>query len=334
MHLPAWKKKSTTAPLERKKKTFFDEKYEKQVSDLVYGWLNLNSRFDTIVHSCPIRQVCNKPKWLWRSQRWFAWSYPTDAELLQHFASQVVSLEIHQHLTLSGVNKINILQYPNLRRLTIRRTTTSQVNAIQVNNFPYLEYLTLSATENISFNILCQFKLLRSCDLGSIQIDDQDTCSSSSIRPLILHLRHHLPQLISFKVSKDPIDIDRCGVVSTLLPSLSPDQRIRCHLNLFGRSNFNFEQFQRALWKLNSCRLSYSLTYYLRWHSLPDFDHIRQLSLFHQIRPGPCNSDKCHTYNLTWTIVHENFQNKIDSDDKIHSFDVIRELHDQYMKLK
>ncbi|CAF1279989.1 unnamed protein product [Rotaria magnacalcarata] len=244
---------------------------------------------------------------LWRPQRWFAWSYPADAELLQYFASQVVSLEIHQHLTLSGVNKINILQYPNLRRLTIRRTTTSQVNAIQANNFPYLEYLTLSATENISFNILCQFKLLRSCDLGSIQIDDQDTCSSSSIRPLILHLRHHLPQLISFKSSEDPIDTGRCAVVSILLASLLPDQRIRCHLNLFGMSDFNFEQFQRALWKLNSCRLSCSLTYYLRWHSLPDFDHIRQLSLFNQIRPGPYNSDKCHTYNLTWTNVHLKF---------------------------
>ncbi|CAF1670356.1 unnamed protein product [Rotaria magnacalcarata] len=318
------------------------------VSDLAYGWLDLNSRFYAIVHSCPIRQIYNEPKWQGRLLRWFPWSYPTDAELLQYFASQVVSLEIHQHLTLSGVNKINILQYPNLRRLTIRRTTTSQVNAIQANNFPYLEYLTLSQTENISFNILCQFKLLRSCDLGSIQIDDQDICSSSSIRSLILqkcdpskllHLLHHLPQLILFKVNfiwtetsvqqfdftvdfvhqnlrslyvsmfnfqftKGPIDTDRCAVISTLLATLSPDQRIRCHLSLFGMSNFNFEQFHRALRKLNSCRLSCFLTYCLPWHSLPDFDHIRQLSLFNQLRPGPCNSDDFHTYHLTWTSVH------------------------------
>ncbi|CAM4838416.1 unnamed protein product [Rotaria magnacalcarata] len=318
------------------------------VSDLAYGWLDLNICFDAIVHSCPIRHVYNEPKWLWRLLRWFAWSYPTDVELLQYFASQVVFLEIHQHFTLSDVSTINILQYPNLRRLTIRRTTTSQVNAIQANNFPYLEYLTLSATENISFNILCQFKFLRSCALGSIQIDDQDICSSSSIRSLILqkcdpskllHLLHHLPQLILFKVnfiwtetsvqqfdftvdfvhqnlrslyvsmfnddfSGEAIDTDRCAVVTTLFASLSLDQRIRCHLQLFGMSNFNFEQLQRALRRLNSCRLSCFLIYHLRWHSLPDIDHIRQLSLFNKIRPSPCNANNLHTYRLTWTNVH------------------------------
>jgi hypothetical protein len=33
------------------------------LSDLMYGWLDLNSRFDAIVHSLPIRQVYDESKW-------------------------------------------------------------------------------------------------------------------------------------------------------------------------------------------------------------------------------------------------------------------------------
>ncbi|CAF3373912.1 unnamed protein product [Rotaria socialis] len=104
--------------------------------------------------------------------------------------------------------------------------------------------------------------------------------------------------------SGEAIDTNRCAVVTTLFASLSLDQRIRCHLQLFGMSNFNFEQLQRALRRLNSCRLSCFLIYHLRWHSLPDIDHIRQLSLFNKIRPSPCNANNLHTYRLTWTNVH------------------------------
>ena len=243
----------------------------------------------------------------WRQQRWFAWHYPTDAELLQYFAFQVVSLQIHQHVASSNVNKIDILQYPNLRRLTIRQATPSQVNVIRADNFPHLEYLTLPEMDYVSFKVLCLFKSLRSCELQSLQIDDQANCSSPSIRSLILHkcdpsklfyLFYNLPQLVSFKVnilwtqtslqpfdstaafvhpnlrsldvsmfefrfSEDPIDTNQYDVVFTLLAHLSPNRHIRCRLSMFGMSNFNFEQLQRALHKLKSARFSCFLIYVL-----------------------------------------------------------------------
>lgn len=32
------------------------------ISDLFYGWLNLNWRFNIIVHNLPIKKVYNEPK--------------------------------------------------------------------------------------------------------------------------------------------------------------------------------------------------------------------------------------------------------------------------------
>ncbi|CAF1138975.1 unnamed protein product [Rotaria sordida] len=122
----------------------------------------------------------------------------------------VISLQTHQCFSSSIVNNINILDYPNLRMLTLRQPTSIQLDIIREHNFPYLEYLVLVKTSNFYFEIVCQFKKLRSCDVWSLKIDNTQSCSSSSIRSLILHncgpstlayLFRHLPQMISFKVN-------------------------------------------------------------------------------------------------------------------------------------
>jgi hypothetical protein len=108
------------------------------------------------------------------------------------------------------VNKINILNYSNLRMLTFREPSPTQLDMIREHNFPHLEYLILAETSNFSFEILCQFKTLRLCELWSVKIDNKHSCSSLSIRSLILHrcdpstltyLFRHLPQMTYLKLT-------------------------------------------------------------------------------------------------------------------------------------
>ncbi len=108
------------------------------------------------------------------------------------------------------MNKINLVDYPNVRILKLHYPTPTQVDVIRQDNFPHLEYLSLVETSNFNFEILCQLKSLRSCQLRSIKINDQCSCSSSSIRSLTLrncdpsslvHLLDHLPELIFLKMS-------------------------------------------------------------------------------------------------------------------------------------
>jgi hypothetical protein len=108
------------------------------------------------------------------------------------------------------VRKINLLDYPNLRILKLHNSTPGQVNVIRQDNFPHLEYLSLVQARNFNFENLCQLKLLRSCEVRSLKIDNQCSCSSSSIRSLTLrncdpsnlvHLLRHLPELTFLKVN-------------------------------------------------------------------------------------------------------------------------------------
>jgi hypothetical protein len=94
--------------------------------------------------------------------------------------------------------------------LKLHDPTPTQINVIRQDNFPHLEYLSLVKTRNFNFENLCQLKSLRSCEVKSLEIDDQCSCSSSSIRSLILHncdpsnlvcLLRHLPQLTFLKVN-------------------------------------------------------------------------------------------------------------------------------------
>jgi hypothetical protein len=264
---------------------------------------------------------------------------------------QLVSLQTHKHLSSAVANEINILDYPHLRKLVLRQPTPSQLDVIREHNFSHLNYLSLVDTRNFSFEILCQFKLLRSCELMSLQIDDQCSCSSSSIRSLILHkyepsclvhLLRHLPQLtflklnilwrntladkfdstttfvhpnlmslnitmIHFDFSNNESNADGCGIVVALLNLVSPRVGTRCHLNLFGMSNFNFEQLQRAVLEHNFFRFSCRLFYFLKFHSLPNFDRIQQLALFHQLKPICTFPDVVNTYQSTWTNTYHAF---------------------------
>lgn len=108
------------------------------------------------------------------------------------------------------MTNINILDYPNLRILTLHQMNPAQLHIIQEDNFRHLEHLSLVDTTDFSFEILCQFKSLRSCEVWSLKIGDKYSCSSSSIRSLILrkcdpsnliYLLRQLPQMISLKVN-------------------------------------------------------------------------------------------------------------------------------------
>ncbi len=63
------------------------------------------------------------------------------------------------------VNEINILNYPNLHILILRRPNLTQLDVIREHSFPHLEYLVLVKTSNFNFEILCEFKTLRLCEL-------------------------------------------------------------------------------------------------------------------------------------------------------------------------
>jgi hypothetical protein len=139
-----------------------------------------------------------------------SWQNDRDEEPLRYFAFQLVSFQTDKCLSSFIVNKINILDYPNLRILKLHDPTPTQLNVIRKDNFPHLEYLSLINTSDFNFENLCQLKSLRSCDVKSIKIDDQCSRSSSSIRSLTLrncdpsnlvHLLRHLPELTFLKVN-------------------------------------------------------------------------------------------------------------------------------------
>ncbi len=115
-----------------------------------------------------------------------SWQNDRDEEPLRYFAFQLVSFETNKCLSSSIVNKIILVDYPNLRILKLHDPTPTQVDVIRQDNFPHLEYLSLVDTYNFNFENLCQLKSLHLCELGSLKIDDQCSCSSSSIRSLTL----------------------------------------------------------------------------------------------------------------------------------------------------
>jgi hypothetical protein len=310
------------------------------ITDLYYGWLNLNCRFNGIVHTLPLTKFYTEPK-------------QSDEEPLRYFAFQLVSLETDKDLSSSIVNKINLVDYPNLRILKLHDPTPTQVDIIRQDNFPHLEYLSLIETSNFNFENLCQLKSLRSCEVNSLEIDDQCSYSSSSIRSLTLHnydpsnlvhLLRHLPELTFLKMNifwtstllnkfdsttvfihpnlksldlsminlefyKNDTNVDISEAVSSLLAYVSPYKRVRCHLNLFSISDFNFEQLQRTVTTLNFFRFSCHLIYFIKYTPPPDIDRIRQLPLFNRLKPKPkfIVPDVVVTYDSTWTNTNHHF---------------------------
>jgi hypothetical protein len=285
------------------------------------------------------------------SSRWYSSQNDNDEELLQYFAFQLVSLEMDKCFSLSIVNKINLVDYPNLRILKLYDPTPTQVDVIRQDNFPHLEYLSLIETSNFNFENLCQLKSLRSCELKSLEIDDQCSYSSSSIRSLTLHncdlsklvhLLRRLPELTFLKMNifwtstpsnkfdstivfihpnltslnltifnrgsdNNDINSDISDAVSSLLTYVSPCKRVRCHLNLFDVSDFNFEQLQRTVTTLNFFRFSCRLFYLIKHTPPPDINRIRQLPLFNRLKPKFIVPDVVVIYDSTWTNTNHHF---------------------------
>ncbi|CAF1201836.1 unnamed protein product [Adineta steineri] len=306
------------------------------VSDLFYGWLNLNWRFNAIVHSIRIKEFYTVPK-QWHSCK----NSNSIVESLRYFASQVVFLHVDESIPLDVVKEINIVNCSHLRILKLCETTASQLDVIQAYNFPYLEHLSL-VQATISFEVLCQFKSLRSCELNSLEIDAKHSHLSSSIQSLALRWCHpwdmaillrHFPQMIFFKVfiflsnssvhhpivncvhpnmisldihffdldsSMNEVDNSKYGYISELLASISTVKRIRYCVTLVDMVNFNYEQFQCAVLKLNFVRFSCRLMWLHRFQPVPNIDCIRQIPLFNKLKLEHIGS-KATLFRSIWT---------------------------------
>ena len=142
------------------------------------------------------------------SHWWYSWkNSKTDVECLRYFASQIVTLRIDQYFLLDIGNQINIIDYSNIRILKLCQLNANELDLIRADNFPHLEHLSLVKTKKFSLKALCQFKLLRSCQLRSLDIDTQDS-NSSSIQSMHIQqcflwdvsiILRHFPEMIFFK---------------------------------------------------------------------------------------------------------------------------------------
>ncbi len=105
------------------------------------------------------------------------------------------------------------------------------------------------------------------------------------------------PNLESFDIhvvdigsSMDETSNDKYNLVSELLTAISFDKPIRYILTLVDTMNFDFEQFQHTVRKLDFVRLSCRLMWLHKYRASPNIDCIRQIPLFNQLKTLYTNS--------------------------------------------
>ena len=98
----------------------------------------------------------------------------------------------------------------------------------------------------------------------------------------------------------DETSNDKYNLVSKLLTAISFDKPIRYILTLVDTMNFDFEQFQHTVRKLDFVRLSCRLMWLHRNRASPNIDCIRQIPLFHQLKTLYTNS-KATFCRTVWT---------------------------------
>ncbi|CAF3980633.1 unnamed protein product [Rotaria sp. Silwood1] len=122
------------------------------------------------------------------------------------------------------------------------------------------------------------------------------------VHPNLMSLDIHI---INVDFSINGTNAETFDFLPTLLAHLSPHNRTRCRLAMFGVSNLNFEQVQRIVFERNISRFSCLLLYVRNFHSLPNFDRIRQLPLFNRLQSISTNIDGVVVRWLKWTNTYD-----------------------------
>ena len=76
---------------------------------------------------------------------------------------------------------------------------------------------------------------------------------------------------------------DKYNILNGLLMTISFNKPIRYILSLVDSINFDFEQFQHIIRKLNFVRLSCQMMWHHKFVTAPNIDSIRQIPLFNQL---------------------------------------------------
>ncbi len=210
------------------------------------------------------------------------------------------------------IHKLDILDYPNLRLLTLRQPTPAQLQVIEEHCFHHLEYLSLPKTSNFSFKILCQFKSLRSCEVRSLKIDEKYSCSSSSIRSLILHNCHpsnlvyllrHLPQMTFLKVNiywTNTVVNQFDSTAVFVHPNLKSHSTLRCSIWIFPAMEWmmiDLTLFQHC-WPIYHLKNVFDVV----WFYL-----ICQTSIFNNFKIMYWNSNSFVSHvisSICWSFIH------------------------------
>ena len=77
---------------------------------------------------------------------------------------------------------------------------------------------------------------------------------------------------------------DKYNPISELLMSISFVQRIRYRFHLIDIMDFNYEEFQHIIRKLEFVQFSFFLLWLSKYRTLPNLDGIRQIPLFKQLK--------------------------------------------------
>jgi hypothetical protein len=106
--------------------------------------------------------------------------------------------------------------------------------------------------------------------------------------------------VLDIDTSMDETGNDKYSLASQLLTSISFNKPVRYILTLINTMNFDFEQFQHTVRKLDFVSLSCRLVWLHKYRATPNIDRIRQIPLFNQLKILRTNS-KATLCRTVWT---------------------------------
>ena len=240
-----------------------------------------------------------------------------------------INLLDYSHLHILQLCQLNAIQldaiqahnFPHLKHLSLIKTENFSLEVLcqfkSLRSCELHSLKTVSPYSNLSPSPIQALFLCR-CDPGDMAIVLRHFSQLAYFKAFIFlsnsfvhewdpiaNLVH--PNVESFDIYFMDIDHDvnatdngKYSSVTTLLTSISFNKRIRYRLTLVDMANFDFEQLQRTVLKLNFVRFACRLMWFYKYNLSPNIDDIRQVPLFNQLKMIHKGS-AATLYRTTWT---------------------------------
>jgi hypothetical protein len=194
--------------------------------DLYIGFLNLNSRINTILHSISIHiHIVNNEY------------YEQHKDSMNYFANQIIYLAIDCHWSYLS-NNISLRSYPNLRSLHLPMASHNQCQEIQPKYLPFLTNLTIHdiAFKSILFS-LNKFSNLLTCHVLRVyssiiyRIESNQFCLTLQSLHLYFCTIHDLFDILQFIPNLNYLEVILASMNETV-PYLDIKHKNLSHLKV------------------------------------------------------------------------------------------------------